>query len=282
MSTQTYEAETFRKLQPQEYLRKFLLKEVRPDGRELKQFRQTTVNLGCISTTNGSSLVRIGNTTVVCGIKAEVSVPKQTSTKEGYLVPNVELSPMCSPKFKPGPPSEHAQVLSENINRLLKSASILDLNTLCIHEGSAVWVLYADIVCVNYDGNVFDACVIGLITALSNVKLPKATFAEEEGLVKATEELLIPLNLSRLPYPATFSIFDGQYLLVDPTEVEESVAHEVITIICDEAGQICTVWKVGGISCTPKHLEKCISIARERYIEIAAIVENEEKSNNLI
>ncbi|CAG8443540.1 4119_t:CDS:2 [Diversispora eburnea] len=270
MSTQTYEAETFRKLQPQEYLRKFLLKEVRPDGRELKQFRQTTVNLGCISTTNGSSLVRVGNTTVVCGIKAEVSIPRQTSIKEGYLVPNVELSPMCSPKFKPGPPSEHAQVLN--------------LNTLCIHEGAAVWVLYADIVCVNYDGNVFDACVIGLITALSNVKLPKATFIEEEGLVKATEELLIPLNLSRLPYPATFSIFDGghrQYFLVDPTEVEESVAHEVITIICDEAGQICTVWKVGGISCTPKHLKKCISIARERYAEIAAIVENEEKSNQI-
>lgn len=51
------------------------------------------------------------------------------------------------------------------------SASILDLNTLCIHEGSAVWVLYADLVCVNYDGNIFDACVIGLMTALSNGRL---------------------------------------------------------------------------------------------------------------
>lgn len=75
---------------------------------------------GVITTTNGSSLVRVGNTTVVCGIKAEVSVPKQSSAKEGYLVPNVELSPMCSPKFKPGPPGEQAQVLSENLDRLLK------------------------------------------------------------------------------------------------------------------------------------------------------------------
>lgn len=35
-----------------------------------------------------------------------------------YKVPNVELSPLCSPKFKPGPPSEKAQAVSEFINQL--------------------------------------------------------------------------------------------------------------------------------------------------------------------
>ncbi|CAG8621860.1 9519_t:CDS:2 [Acaulospora morrowiae] len=255
----SFEAETFRKIQPQEYLRRFTQKDIRPDGRELKQFRQTTINLGCITTTDGSSMVRIGNTTVICGIKAEVSVPNPNFPQKGYLVPNVDLAPMCSPKFKPGPPSEQAQVLN--------------LDTLCIHEGFAVWVLYADLVCVNYDGNVFDACVIGLITALSNVKLPEATFVEEDGLVNATEERSIPLNISRLPYPATFAMFDGQYLLVDPTELEESIANELITIICDESENICAVWKVGGVFCNSEYLKKCISIARERYAEISAIIE---------
>ena len=37
-----------------------------------------------------------------------------------FIVPNVDLSPICSPRFKPGPPSEQAQVLSENLNKLLK------------------------------------------------------------------------------------------------------------------------------------------------------------------
>lgn len=102
--------------------------------------------LGCITTADGSSMVRIGNTTVICGIKAEVSEPNVNFPKEGYLgkniflrnsysctlnfllfiplmyfiVPNVDLSPICSPRFKPGPPSEQAQVLSENLNKLLK------------------------------------------------------------------------------------------------------------------------------------------------------------------
>lgn len=29
------------------------------------------------------------------------------------LVPNVELPALCSPEFRPGPPSEKAQVLSQ-------------------------------------------------------------------------------------------------------------------------------------------------------------------------
>lgn len=43
---------------------------VRPDGRGLLKFRPAIVNVGSVKTADGSSLVKIGNTTVVCGIKA--------------------------------------------------------------------------------------------------------------------------------------------------------------------------------------------------------------------
>lgn len=42
----------------------------RGDGRELDEFRPTIINKDSISTAEGSSLVKIGSTTVVCGIKA--------------------------------------------------------------------------------------------------------------------------------------------------------------------------------------------------------------------
>lgn len=45
---------------------------------------------------------------------------------------------------------------------------MVDLNDLCISEGKAVWVLYADIVCLNDDGNVFDASLLALVSALKN------------------------------------------------------------------------------------------------------------------
>ena len=34
-------------------------------------------------------------------------------------VPNVELSPMCSSRFRPGPPGEQAQVLSQFVNEVV-------------------------------------------------------------------------------------------------------------------------------------------------------------------
>lgn len=47
--------------------------------------------LGCITTADGSSMVRIGDTTVICGIKAEVSEPNVNFPKEGYLGKNISI-----------------------------------------------------------------------------------------------------------------------------------------------------------------------------------------------
>ncbi|CAG8561854.1 6477_t:CDS:2, partial [Paraglomus occultum] len=156
-----------------------------------------------VTTADGSAVVRIGNTSAICGIKAEVAEPNVNTPLEGYLVPNVELPPMCSPNFKPGPPSELAQVLSETVNKLLKGVR----ESLCIEEGKAVCVLYCDVVCINYDGNILDASVYAVVSALSNVRLPKITY--DDGIVKATPDKTIELPLSRIPFSATFAIFDG-------------------------------------------------------------------------
>ncbi|CAG8730825.1 10924_t:CDS:2, partial [Dentiscutata heterogama] len=102
-------------------------------------------------------------------------------------------------------------------------------------------------------------------------KLPEATFEEGSGLVKATEELSVTLKLQRIPYSVTIALFDGQYLLVDPTEVEESITSEQITIVFDEVGQLCSIWKVGGLPCSPEHLKQCMNVARERYKQISMI-----------
>uniref|UniRef100_A0A0B7BAI8 Ribosomal RNA-processing protein 43 n=1 Tax=Arion vulgaris TaxID=1028688 RepID=A0A0B7BAI8_9EUPU len=112
-------AEEFRLVQPKEYYNKFLDKNVRPDERELADFRQTILNIGCITTAEGSALVRLGHTTVICGIKAELAKPNTDQPMNGFIVPNVELSPLCSPNFRPGPPGEQAQVLSQNMADLI-------------------------------------------------------------------------------------------------------------------------------------------------------------------
>ena len=46
-----------------------------------------------------------------------------------------------------------------------------------------MWCLYLDVVCINDDGNVFDAAVLALSAALYNTWLPATHVNEETGLV---------------------------------------------------------------------------------------------------
>lgn len=165
------EAETFKKLQPVEYQRRFMAKDIRPDGRKLNEARGIKIQPNPLNRTQGSSTVKIGDTIVICGIKAEIAEPLATEPRKGYFVPNIDLPALCSSKFKPGPPGEQTQSVSEVIDELFKKVSIINLEELCIEPNKAVWVLYADMVCLNHDGSILDACLVSLMTALKKRNL---------------------------------------------------------------------------------------------------------------
>ncbi|KAF9916913.1 Exosome complex component RRP43 [Lobosporangium transversale] len=273
----TFSASTFQKLHPTEYFRKFISQGVRPDGRLLDSFRPTTVHYGVITTANGSAMVRIGGTTVVCGIKAEVAEPKLDSPDQGYLVPNVDLSPICSSAFRPGSPSEQAQVVSEAIHRVLKESKVLDLKDLCIEEAKAVWALWIDVVCVSYDGNIYDAALISVMAALLNVRIRKPTY--DEGIVKVpggeaiNDENSFKLNLTRIPLSTSFVLFDTDLtLLADPNFAEESITQGQISVTIDEHGRLCRISKVGAASTSQSLLKQCIERAKIRSHELRSIM----------
>ncbi|KAG0243462.1 Exosome complex component RRP43 [Mortierella sp. GBA43] len=264
----TFSASTFQKLHPTEYFRKFVSQGVRPDGRLLDSFRPTTIHNGVITTANGSAMVRIGGTTVVCGVKAEVAEPKLEAPDQGYI----------------GPPSEQAQVVSEQINRVLRESKVLDLKDLCIEEGKAVWSLWVDVVCVSYDGNIYDAALTSVIAALANARIHKPTYeegvvkvsgmsAEDEGDMDSEEETFFRLNLTRTPLSASFAVFDTSLtLLADPNFAEESISGGQISITIDEQGQLCAITKVGAATISQAVLRQSMERARERSQELRALM----------
>src|SRR5262249_21674431 len=93
----------FQRLHPRTYLERFLQEKVRPDGRGPDDWRDIAINVGgwfgffpclswsrtnlagSISTADGSALVRLGDTTVVCGVKAEIAEPDLESPQDGFL-----------------------------------------------------------------------------------------------------------------------------------------------------------------------------------------------------
>ena len=115
--------DTFKKVHPYEFNRRFLSRGVRTDGRELLQYRTTGIEMDCFATSNNgndnsennnnknkgangkgkslqlsnianlaSSVVRQGNTSVVCTIKGHFVNPSQ---EVSYNFSNICASNIC-------------------------------------------------------------------------------------------------------------------------------------------------------------------------------------------
>lgn len=168
----------FARLQPHAYLLAHLSPppasnqpSIRANGRAPSQFRVTSANAGSLTHTNGSAVVRVGDTTAVCGVRAEIlhtddiaswSVSSSSASNSNkrrrlgettgededqdedgedrahiedlnLLVPNLSLSTGCAPGFTPGaPPSALAQSLSHQILSLLHSTRLIRADDLRI------------------------------------------------------------------------------------------------------------------------------------------------------
>lgn len=138
----------------------------------------------------------------------EFCKPKPDKPKEGFLVPNVELPPLCSSKFRPGPPSEEAQVLTKLVADIVNNAQCIHLEDLCITKEKLAWCLFADIICLDYDGALIDACMIALIAALKTLQLPYVEHDPvlDNKLVNTEEKRHI--SVYNIPVSSTYAIFE--------------------------------------------------------------------------
>lgn len=170
-SSTTFTPQTFAKLSPHPFLLANLqppshaasAKPTRTNGRAPHHARPLNINASSLSHAHGSAMVRIGDTSVICGVRGELlpttSIPhwrrpksraereavedrdaeaREDGTRElrdyDLLVPNIELATGCAPQFLPGvPPTTLAQTLSTRVYSLLHSTELLD------SEGLRVW-----------------------------------------------------------------------------------------------------------------------------------------------
>ncbi|XP_061787509.1 exosome complex component RRP43 [Nerophis lumbriciformis] len=268
----------FKTAEPLEYHRSFLKENCRPDGRELSEFRTTTLNIGSISTADGSALVKLGNTTVICGVKAELANPSMEAPGKGFIVPNVDLPPLCSSQFRPGPPGEQAQAASQFMADVIESSEMLQTEDLCIERGKLCWCLYCDMMCLDHDGNLLDACTLALLAALNNARLPEVAVDAETCTPQVDLGKRRRLKIVKHPVAASFCVFDDSVVMVDPTAEEERLCTSQITVVTDEDGRLCSVHKPGGTSLSGEKLQEFIKRARARQREIQELVRNVTKS----
>jgi len=261
-------ATDFKTAQPLEYYKEFLKENIRPDGRGLNEFRKTFLNIDSINTADGSALIRLGETMVVCGIKSELAEPTLEDPNKGYFIPNVDLPPLCSSEYLPGPPSDKSQVLSQQVLEYFSNSQLLNLDELCVQTKKLCWVLYADIVCISHDGNLLDAILIALLAALINTKLPVMKVNEETGEIVASDKDTFTLNIVNKAVSTSVALFNESLLLVDPTHEEEDLSNGVITVVMGANQKLVSLYKPGGVAVKDETLRSCIQASINRYEEV--------------
>ncbi|XP_053680341.1 exosome complex component RRP43-like [Anopheles nili] len=263
---------TFKLLHPVKYYKDYLDNNIRPDGREPEDLRPLAISLNVIKNADGSAVVKIGNTTVICGIKAELSAPKALEPSMGFLVPNIELSPVSSPTLRPGPPCDEAQVCSRTLADAISNSRCINLKDLCISPGNLVWTLYCDLVCLDHDGCVFDAALIALISALHTVKLPSVRYNHDTEEMETDTSKSHPLVINCVPVTTSFVQIPTR-MIVDPTAEEEKLASTIFTVTVSD-GKITFFNQSGGDSMDCVMLKKCMESAVKRERSVKTMIQS--------
>ncbi len=259
-----------------EFIRDMLSKGERVDGRALEEFRPIEINVDVVpAKAEGSALVKLGDTSVVAGVKVLPGEPFPDSPDEGFVMVTAEMSPMASPLFDLGPPREDAIELARVVDRGVRESETVDTKQLCIEPGKQVYTVFADVYPLEYDGNLIDASSIAVNAALATTKFPELKY-ENKALVETGKMLSIPLVNTAVEVTITKI---GKYLIVDPILKEEMVQDTRLTIAVDENENMTAMQKGGGVGpISLEEIDRSMEIAVEKSHDIIAAIKEAVKS----
>ncbi|XP_065315953.1 exosome complex component RRP43-like isoform X2 [Gordionus sp. m RMFG-2023] len=259
---------------PKEFYEKCLEANLRPDYRKYNEYRNINLSGGSITCANGSSLIKIGNTIVTCGVQAKLNPfdkinPYEIKIEEIFNI-RVHIPAICHLQFKNDMIlSDYILYLRQFVIEAFESSNIIDYKDFLTMKEKYIWEIICDIMCINDDGNLQDALLLSLVAALKNTKIPiinETTVSTKENIVNTDENMIIEnannqnfntdnkkedisknvnfnipddcptqnLILKSAPISVTFVYFDKQ-IIVDPTSQEEQLATGKISIILSDS-----------------------------------------------
>jgi exosome complex component RRP42 len=241
-----------------DYIYNLMVKGKRQDGRGFKDFRDLKVETNIIIKAEGSAKVTLGETQVIVGVKLQTGTPFPDSQDEGVIITNLELNPIASPNFEPGPPKEEAIEMARVVDRGVRESGAIDVKKLCITPGESVWIVFIDIHILNDDGNLIDASCLAAIAALMTTIVPN----EQQGIGKN-----MPLAMKEIPVGVTLAKI-GSRLMVDPSLDEDTVCETKLTVVSSSDGSIAGMQKMGPAPFTEAEVMEAIDLAREKAAEL--------------
>lgn len=274
------EAAVLNKVDTRAYVERFLASSTRPDGRRWDEFRRSSVTSGSISTALGSSMAKVGRTTVLAGVTGRLVRASASSDSTGAGVA-VTVSAESSTLTQRG-----ARIRAAAVSGAIaawvrgRAATAVDTASLAATDGVA-WALTLSIYVLDDVGNVRDAALLAANAALKDTKLPAVRQpgddADERVLCTVDERKseLRQIECNNIPFSCTFAVCAGN-VLADPGVEEEKIADSLLTVLVDENGTLNAVVKPGGVPVSQDVVAKCIVLAQKRGKQLAQILAGRE------
>ena len=228
----------------------------RIDGRALDEQRELTIETDFAKNAEGSTMVTLGKTKVMAGLKMGVGTPYPDSQDEGAISVGAEQLPLAHPDYESGRPSDNEVELARVVDRGLRESKAIDFKQLCIKKGEAVWVGYLDFYALNGDGNLFDSGSIAALVTFANAKMPKLD--KDNRIIQ--KEYSGKIKLARFPLLTTFVKVGGKVLL-DPTYIEEKAAEARFSVATSDDGFMTAMQKGVGGSFTLEEVNYMVDLA---------------------
>lgn len=260
---------------------------LRTDGRRCEDFRYIEIETNLISNAAGSARVRLANTDILVGIKAEIGRPLIDRPNEGHLEFFLDCSANATPAFE----GRGGESLATTIITMLSTAydfeECLNLPSLCLLPKEKCWILHIDILLLECGGNLFDTVSLAVKAALHNTRIPNVTVGcDEQGSVEL--ELsddpsdCHPIDIRNVPCLLTVTKV-GNCHIVDATMEEETCALTSFVMGIREDGIVTTLKKYGSTSLTLKSITSMTQmgsrVGQAINKKLMQILEEEEKRN---
>jgi exosome complex component RRP42 len=256
---------------------------LRADGRGCRDFRVVTAELNPVPQAAGSARLRIGGTDILVSVKGDIGRPLVDKPTEGQVICSVDSSTVFSMNAAMASSNEERLVQDRNaeltaiLDDILVKSGVIDMKMFSIISGKHCWVIYLDVLVLDYDGNLIDAIVMAARLALSAMRLPCVRI-EEGG--EATEIVLGEdvdttkiVKASKLPVAVTIGKI-GNGFVIDPSGPEEACCDVGLIFALLEDGKIVALRKLGTGMIDPGLLSEYMSAAHHAASQLRGLVDS--------
>jgi len=245
--------------------------DVRIDGRARRDVRPaTSLETDIVTHASGSAHLRLANTDVLVGVKAELDTPLPETPEQGRIEFFVDCSANATPEFE----GRGGQALADSLSTTLQRAyNTFNTSNLCLLKGHQCWVLYVDILILECGGNLADAASMAVKAALYTTLVPKVRVTAVDGGEPELELSDDPTDGQRLevmqeaPVLITLNRI-GNHVVVDATPEEEACTSASMVMAVKPSGGITTLKKSGSGSFHTASTNEAMSIGVEVAQEV--------------